>query len=239
MADTAPTSVIGGPAEGRREALTPERIDAVLADFRAWLEGLAAEDRPDLESAVESPVDLAAMVAAFTALRHEIHLHTKAARAQSEQAAEIAAKLDARLRDAESGSRSPEIPVDAVLEAADVLMRVETGLRRALEESARTPAWRRWFAPRQDAFAAAVEGVSLGVQRLNRMLITSGLETIATVGQPFDPETMEAVEAVESRSMQPGTVVEEIRRGYRRDGRVVRIALVKVARSEMAGNRPV
>lgn len=226
MQDSATSSVAGGPAVGGREALTPERIDAVLADFRAWLESLAADGAPETDAPVDPPVDLATIAAAFTALRHEIHLHTKAARAQSEQAAAIAAQLGR----SDGGVRNGEFSADAVLEAADVLIRAESGLRRALQESSRSPGWLRWFAPRPDAIAAAVEGVALGVQRLGRTLAKHGFEAIPGVGQPFDPDTMEAVEAVESRAVPPGTVIEEIRRGYRRDGQVVRVAQVKVAR---------
>lgn len=226
MHDSATTPVAGGPAGGSRETLTPERIDAVLADFRAWLESLAAEGQIEPDAPIDPPVDLATIAAAFTALRHEIHLHTKAARAQSEQAAAIIEQLSCH----ECGETGDELSADAMLEAADVLIRAESGLRRALDESSRASGWRRWFAPRRDAIAASVDGVTLGVQRLSRTLERLGFEAIPSIGQPFDPETMEAIEAVVSTTATPGTVVEEVRRGYWLEGRVVRVAQVKVAR---------
>lgn len=229
MPDTAPASFAGGPAGGCREALTPERIDAVLAEFRAWLESLPADDRSAFETEADPPVDLATIAAAFTALRHEIHLHTKAARAQSEQAGLIADQLQSQLERVGEDDHSEKL-VASLLESADVLIRAEAGLRRALVETAPSSTWRRWFAPRQDAMVAAVEGVAIGVQRLERLLKSHGLEAIPSVGLPFDPDTMEVVEVVDGASARPGTVVEEIRRGYRRDGNTVRIASVKVAR---------
>jgi molecular chaperone GrpE (heat shock protein) len=41
---------------------------------------------------------------------------------------------------------------------------------------------------------------------------------------------MEALEPVTGSGLPAGEVVEEVRRGYRRQGRVVRCALVRVAR---------
>ena len=67
-------------------------------------------------------------------------------------------------------------------------------------------------------------------RRVERLMREVGLEPVETVGQPFDPETMEAVEAVAGGEHPPGTVVEELRRGYLWDGRVFRFAQVRVAK---------
>lgn len=59
-----------------------------------------------------------------------------------------------------------------------------------------------------------------------------GLERLAvSVGAPFDPAFHEAVAAVESTE-SPGTVVEEVGRGYALNGRVIRPARVKVAKEK-------
>jgi molecular chaperone GrpE len=67
-------------------------------------------------------------------------------------------------------------------------------------------------------------------RRVQRLMREVGVELIETVGRPFDPEAMEAVEAVMSGEQPPGTVVEELRRGYLWDGRVFRFAQVRVAK---------
>lgn len=82
-------------AGGRAQALTPDSIEAVLADFRAWLQEAAAAGTvnhapPEPEG---EPVDLHTLVSQFVALRHEVHLQTKAARAQQEQSAEALRQL--------------------------------------------------------------------------------------------------------------------------------------------------
>ncbi|HEX5272983.1 MAG TPA: nucleotide exchange factor GrpE [Gemmataceae bacterium] len=70
--------------------MTPQRVEEVLADFRAWLLG-AAEPAPTPPDA--DAVDLHTLLAQFTALRHEVHLQTRAARAQQEQGAEALRQL--------------------------------------------------------------------------------------------------------------------------------------------------
>jgi molecular chaperone GrpE len=77
-----------------------------------------------------------------------------------------------------------------------------------------------------------VTGYTMSVQRLQRALQQSDLEPIATVGQPFDPEVMEAVEVVVQPGLATTLVIEEVRRGYLWRGRVFRFAQVKVARPQ-------
>jgi len=75
-----------------------------------------------------------------------------------------------------------------------------------------------------------VKGLELSVRKLEEALGTHGLQPIDAVGSPFDPKLHEAVGHVESREHPEDTVVAELRRGYRVRDRVVRPALVKVAR---------
>ena len=50
-----------------------------------------------------------------------------------------------------------------------------------------------------------------------------------TVGEKFSPEFHEAVEVVESEK-ESGIILEELRRGYILNGKVIRAAKVKVAK---------
>ena len=75
-----------------------------------------------------------------------------------------------------------------------------------------------------------VEGLELSVRKLEEVLGTHGLEPIDSVGARFDPKLHEAVGHEESSEHPEDTVVSELRRGYRIRDRVVRPALVKVAR---------
>lgn len=78
--------------------------------------------------------------------------------------------------------------------------------------------------------ASLVTGYRMSVQRVDRALRQQGLEPMAVVGQTFDPEHMEVVEAVADSGRPSGEVLEEVRRGYLYNGRVFRYAQVRVAR---------
>jgi molecular chaperone GrpE len=77
---------------------------------------------------------------------------------------------------------------------------------------------------------AWARGLELSVRKLEEALRAHGLETIDAVGKPFDPAVHEAIGHEESSEHPEDTVVQELRRGYRIRDRVVRPALVKVAR---------
>jgi molecular chaperone GrpE len=58
----------------------------------------------------------------------------------------------------------------------------------------------------------------------------STVERIQAMGQPFDPALHEAVQQLESAEHPPGTVVAEVAPGYRMGERLVRPAMVVVAK---------
>lgn len=78
--------------------------------------------------------------------------------------------------------------------------------------------------------AGVADGYAMSLRRVERVLPTFGLDAIECVGRAFDPELMEAVELTASPGSASGTVVEEVRRGYRWKGKLFRFAQVKVAR---------
>ena len=77
---------------------------------------------------------------------------------------------------------------------------------------------------------AVREGVLLTQKQLFDTLAKHGVEPIEAVGKPFDPQFHEAIMRVEpAPDQEPGTVAEELRKGYTLHGRVLRASLVKVA----------
>jgi molecular chaperone GrpE len=74
-------------------------------------------------------------------------------------------------------------------------------------------------------------GYAMSLQRVERALKQHGLETIPAAGRPFDPERMEAVEAVVDSGHPSGYVIDEVQRGYLWNGRMFRFAKVRVAKS--------
>jgi molecular chaperone GrpE len=80
------------------------------------------------------------------------------------------------------------------------------------------------------ALAQWAAGVSLIQRKLQNILDAEGVERIPADGQSFDPALHEAVTHEDSDQHQPGQVIGVLRQGYRIGDRVIRPALVRVAR---------
>ena len=74
-----------------------------------------------------------------------------------------------------------------------------------------------------------VEGFRLVQRKLDKILDDQGVALIKTEGE-FDPNLHEAVSYEDSDGHQEGQIIEELRKGYRIGQRVLRPALVRVAR---------
>jgi len=76
-----------------------------------------------------------------------------------------------------------------------------------------------------------VEGMWLIERKLRQILEAEGLKSVDSIGQPFDPYQHEAVAHVESDQPE-GTVITEHQKAYRLHDRVIRPALVTVAKKK-------
>jgi molecular chaperone GrpE len=79
-------------------------------------------------------------------------------------------------------------------------------------------------------FDRMLKGVEMVFGELREVLEGEGLVKIEAEGKPFDPERHEAVIAVEQEDTEPGMVVDIVRTGYELRGKVLRPAMVKVAK---------
>jgi molecular chaperone GrpE len=79
-------------------------------------------------------------------------------------------------------------------------------------------------------FDRMLKGVEMVFGELRQALEGEGLVKIEAEGKPFDPERHEAVIAVEQEDTEPGMVVDIVRAGYELRGKVLRPAMVKVAK---------
>ena len=75
-----------------------------------------------------------------------------------------------------------------------------------------------------------VEGVEMVLRGLLDVLAKHGVSLISAQGQPFDPTKHEAMSQVESDEHEPNSVVEELHKGYMLRDRLLRAALVSVAK---------
>src|ERR1700691_982366 len=74
-------------------------------------------------------------------------------------------------------------------------------------------------------------GIDLIYRQLQDAIQKTGVQPIVAVGQPFDPRIHEAVEMVDTTNVPDHHVLEELQRGYKYKDRLLRPAMVRVARN--------
>ena len=74
-------------------------------------------------------------------------------------------------------------------------------------------------------------GVELIYKQLQDALAKLGVRAIPAKGEPFDPHVHEAIEMVETSDAADHEVLEELQRGYKIKDRLLRPAMVKVAKN--------
>ena len=106
--------------------------------------------------------------------------------------------------------------------AGDTLLRflgILDDLERALKDR-----------PSDGDAASWAEGIELIYRKLSALVIAEGVEEILAEGTSFDPVLHEALSHEESDGHGEGQVIEVVRRRYRMGDRVLRPALVRVAK---------
>jgi molecular chaperone GrpE len=106
----------------------------------------------------------------------------------------------------------------AVADAVKSLLPVVDSLERALQV-------------KSDA-AELRAGVELIYKQLQAALAKLSVHPVVSKGEAFDPRFHEAVEMVETTDAPDHQVVEELQRGYKFKDRLLRPAMVKVARNQ-------
>jgi molecular chaperone GrpE len=79
--------------------------------------------------------------------------------------------------------------------------------------------------------AAVADGVRLVLRSFDDIAQRLGLERLRSVGERFDPNLHDAVQQVETSEHEPGTVITEVLGGYRAGTKLLRPALVVVAKA--------
>ena len=142
--------------------------------------------------------------------------------------AELEAAKDAALR-AQADAMNVQRRADQEIEKARKfalerfcgdLLSVVDNLERALESNGD-----------EQGTAALAEGVELTRKGFMDVLAKYGVETVDPQGEPFDPETAQAMSMVEQPDVEPNSVVAVMQRGYLLNGRLLRPAMVMVSKA--------
>jgi molecular chaperone GrpE len=167
-----------------------------------------------------------------------------------ETAAEAAAALEEDLAVLREKAEQMEAYKDHLLRARADLDNFRKRAAREREEAARfaNESLMEKLIPVLDSFEMAVQatddqaagsdavrdGVRMIFQQLKSALTDAGLEEIDATGQEFDPNLHEAVSTMETDEVEEGHVAQQLRKGYRLRERLLRPAMVVVARKPAA-----
>src|SRR5438270_12468974 len=105
----------------------------------------------------------------------------------------------------------------AIVDTIKTLIPVLDSFDRALQSS-----------PEKSEFHVGVELIQ---KQLQDALTKLGVQTIAAKGQQFDPRLHEAIEMVDTEDARDNEVIDELQRGYKLKDRLIRPAMVRVARN--------
>lgn len=176
------------------------------------------DDRPDRDAAATEPAadpaaDAGEAVAALRQERDELQ----------DRLLRTAAEFDnyRKRTDRERRDLSEAISADVIRDVLPVL----DDLERALA----APVWSG--ANARPDIEAARKGIELIHRQLLDALRKRGVEVLDVAGKDFDPSWHEAVATEPADGRRDGEIIAEVRRGYRIGSRLLRPAMVKVAKA--------
>ncbi|MDO6704692.1 nucleotide exchange factor GrpE [Photobacterium sp. 1_MG-2023] len=187
----------------------------------------AQAESAEVEQAAESAEELTPEGLALARIEE-----LEAALAESE--AKVRDQQDSVLRaraDVENMRRRSEQEIDkarkfALEKFAGELLPVIDNMERALEVADKS----------DETIKPMVEGVELTLKTMTDTVEKFGLKAINPLGETFNPEFHQAMSMQESAEHAPNTVMMVLQKGYELNGRVVRPAMVMVAKAAPGSN---
>lgn len=209
--------------------------DALRKDFEEWLAGVDSIPESEDENDEWEVPDLYSFYEQLALISAE---HRKGNRRTAEvfsQWGDVLSRFENELRPLreELARFSAAQPAAPPLSRADCLHLVEIldRMRRLAEAFRRPPPSSWWPAvrPWRDAWETQRQAMDIVTGQMEELLRKAGVFRVETIGHPFDPAAMMAVE-VEANLQQPHqTVIGESAAGYRRHGEILRVAQVKIS----------
>lgn len=205
----------------------------ILSRFEQWLDSSLAWEQPppgipdeiltgEEIPAEEGQTDLYTMWAAVTALTQEVKLQGRSFKQLSETL------------DKEYEVRGEKQMLNSLLDLRERLLR---GLESMRTRAELQPTFvdrifrSRWLEIQRslEVVRAMENGYRMTLASMDDLLAGFEVQPIDCLGQPFDPQVMNAVDIEETDDAEEGKVLAVYRTGYERNGEVYRPAQVRVA----------
>jgi molecular chaperone GrpE len=232
---------------GSTAALDAQERQRLVDEFSACLERVSdsrpsGDETPASESVAPAPVavDLATLLGEMAVLKNELRLQSRQFKNTLEELRHFGndlrqhgERLQRDLDRAREGSAAIKRQTERqfLLALVDVRDRLQNGV----DAAGRPPSsFLTRLVPGPTRFAASLaEGQRLTLQRLDDLLASHAVRPMQVVGEILDPERMRVVgleSASRSASIQDGTVLREVQRGFFHDGELLRVAQVIVSK---------
>ncbi|MFT7131753.1 MAG: molecular chaperone GrpE [Cyclobacteriaceae bacterium] len=184
---------------------------------------LLIEDAVPEAAGAESMQDREVDTLSFNELRDE----TTRAREEADKFRDAALRAEAEMQNVRRrAEREVEHAVKyGVEKIVQNLLPVVDSLEKAVEAAKQTEAG-------SDATQAIIEGMGLCQRLFLEVIAKQGVVTIDPHGEPFDPNVHQAISMVENPDVEPNSVVAVVQKGYSLNGRLVRPAMVMVAKGK-------
>ena len=197
------------PEEQVEETVVEEAV------VEASAEAVAAES-----SDVEQPVvEEAAEEDALSALQNElVRAQEELSKAQDQALRAVAEAQNIKRRAQQNVEKAHKFALDKFVQS---LLPVVDSLENGLKSVEAT----------DGAHDAMREGMELTLKLFVDTLAKHQVEQLNPVGEPLDPNFHQAMTMVPNPDMEPNTVMDVIQKGYTLNGRVVRPAMVVVAKA--------
>ncbi|MEZ7863260.1 MAG: nucleotide exchange factor GrpE [Aeromonadaceae bacterium] len=158
----------------------------------------------------------------LSALQQQLSAAEAAAQEEKDRALRIAAEMEnLRRRAAQDVEKAHKFALEKF---TGELLPVIDSLERALELADRD----------NETLKPMMEGVELTLRAMLTTVGKFGVEQVNPMGDAFDPNRHQAISMVENGNVAPNSVIAVMQKGYELNGRVIRPAMVMVARAPSA-----
>ena len=181
------------------------------------------EAMEQVEAQPVEPTDVDSEVTAEQARIAELEAQLETAIQKAAEERERALRTAAEM---ENLRRRTELDVEkahkfALEKFANELLPVLDNLERAIELADKE----------NEALKPMIEGVELTLKSMQSGVAKFGLVALDPLNQPFDPNAHQAMSMVPSADVAPNTVIAVMQKGYELNGRVIRPAMVMIAKA--------
>lgn len=221
------------PERHKKKMVHADWKTEALEDFRQWLAEIP-DTFPPSESATPDSCDLFTLLSEFSALRQEIRLQNRQVTKSKSTMDEAVSILQDSAQLFKTKSHQLDLLHEKIrvscekktvanfFDVRDALVRGKAAVNKIVKN-------KTFLRPLPKGMDGALEGYEMAIRRMDKALLALNVQPIETVGRPFDPKTMKAIDKKADTGVDTGIVIQEVSGGFIRGDEILKTAHVIVA----------